>query len=157
MVAVLEKSSSHQLGLLIMGWSMLSVVVVFERGSNHLSSAGVVYNGVVNAFSKLPTSQPVAPFHYHALNYILGQIVTAVCIACDTSQTDCPLLWSLLSTGFIPTHHRPTTYMYATWWMLVGVAILGGTSLKGPSQLWGKFYKRQSCPHYQLLSFLSGV
>ena len=33
------------------------------------------------------------------------------------------------------------------WWMIIWVAIFGNW-LKGPLQLWGKFYKRQSCPHY---------
>ena len=68
----------------------------------HQCQARAVNNGVVNASTKLPASQLVVAFYYHALNYILGQIVT-VCMASisgfRSQQEPLPLL-SMLSPNF---------------------------------------------------------
>ena len=54
----------------------------------HQCQAWAVNNGLVNAFTRLPASQLVAAFHYHALNYIPGQIVPA-CMASIFGNSQC--------------------------------------------------------------------
>ena len=119
---------------------------------------------LIMGWSKLPpASQLVPAFYYHALNCIPGQIATVcmalhtvtVCMACFHRSQQESLPWSMLSVGFILTRRHPTTYCTLRGEWLYGLQFLGDW-LKGPLQLWEKFYKRQSCPHYQLHCCLLG-
>ena len=90
----------------------------------HQCQAWAVNNGLVNAFTKLPASQLVAAFHYHALNYIPGQIVPA-CMASIFDNSQCRGHWPLVNAFTIQL------YLYTAYWILVWVAIFVDW-LKGP-------------------------